>query len=127
MPLVKALFWLVILILLLPADAQDQKSVFRTAETAVRDMGAFCSRNPTVCERGWEAWDTFSRKAEFGAKMVLSLFDGSRDWQNSPSDPKQQQTSGGLWYKMFAGGVAANTLTPTDLEPDWRGPAGGAP
>ena len=71
--LLRAAFWLIILILLLPSDAKQQNDVYGTAEAAVKDVSAFCERNPMVCEKGRDALDVFMQKAEYGAQMLMGF------------------------------------------------------
>ena len=43
--LIRAAFWLMILILLLPSDDKQRSEVYGTAEAAVKDVSGFCERN----------------------------------------------------------------------------------
>ena len=72
--LIRTAFWLSLLILLLPTDEQDQRVVYGNAETAIKDLRSFCTRNPDVCEASKSAANTFSKKAQFGAKMLVEFF-----------------------------------------------------
>ncbi len=71
--LLRTAFWLAIIVLLLPTDAQQQSQVYGTAEAAVKDVTSFCSRNPSVCEKGKDAFSVFVHKAQFGAQMVIGF------------------------------------------------------
>jgi hypothetical protein len=50
--LIRAAFWLMILILLLPSDDKQRSEVYGTAEAAVKDVTGFCERNPEPCAKG---------------------------------------------------------------------------
>ena len=74
--LLRTIFWLVVLVLLLPTNEQQQSQVYGTAQTAVKDVSGFCERNPTVCSTGKDAFDVFVHKARFGAEMLMSFVKG---------------------------------------------------
>lgn len=71
--LLRTIFWLVVLVLLLPTNEQQQSQVYGTAQAAVKDVSGFCERNPTVCATGKDAFDVFVHKAQFGAEMLMSF------------------------------------------------------
>ena len=50
--LIRTVFWLVILVLLLPTNERQQSEVYGTAQAAVKDVSGFCERNPSVCATG---------------------------------------------------------------------------
>ena len=74
--LLRTIFWLVVLVLLLPTNEQQQSQVYGTAQAAVKDVSGFCERNPTVCSTGKDAFDVFVHKARFGAEMLMSFVKG---------------------------------------------------
>lgn len=74
--LIRTVFWLVILVLLLPTNEQQQSQVYGTAEAAVKDVSGFCERNPSVCATGKDAFAVFMHKARFGAEMLMSFVKG---------------------------------------------------
>ena len=74
--LIRTVFWLVILVLLLPTNAQQQNQVYGTAQAAVKDVSGFCERNPSVCATGKDAFAVFMQKARFGAEMVMGFVKG---------------------------------------------------
>ena len=71
--LIRTAFWLMILVLLLPTDEKQQSQVYGTAEAAVKDVTGFCDRNPSVCEKGKDAFDVFVHKAQFGAQIIMGF------------------------------------------------------
>src|SRR6476620_4960611 len=75
--LIRTVFWLVILVLLLPTNEQQQGEVYGTAQAAVKDVSGFCERNPSVCATGKDAFAVFMQKARFGAEMVMGFVKGS--------------------------------------------------
>ena len=74
--LIRTVFWLVILVLLLPTNEQQQSEVYGTAQAAVKDVSGFCERNPSVCATGKDAFAVFMHKARFGAEMLMSFVKG---------------------------------------------------
>jgi hypothetical protein len=74
--LIRTVFWLIILVLLLPTNAQQQSQVYGTAQAAVKDVSGFCERNPSVCATGKEAFEVFVQKARFGAEMLIGFVKG---------------------------------------------------
>jgi hypothetical protein len=74
--LLRTIFWLVVLVLLLPTNEQQQSQVYGTAQAAVKDVSGFCERNPTVCATGKDAFDVFVHKARFGAEILMSFVKG---------------------------------------------------
>jgi hypothetical protein len=74
--LIRTVFWLVILILLLPTNERQQSEVYGTAQAAVKDVSGFCERNPSVCATGKDAFAVFMHKARFGAEMLMSFVKG---------------------------------------------------
>ena len=74
--LIRTVFWLIILVLLLPTNAQQQSEVYGTAQAAVKDVSGFCERNPSVCATGKDAFAVFMQKAHFGAEVLMSFVKG---------------------------------------------------
>ena len=74
--LLRTIFWLVILVLLLPTNERQQSQVYGTAQAAVKDVSGFCERNPNVCATGKDAFDVFVHKARFGAEMLMDFVKG---------------------------------------------------
>lgn len=108
--LIRAAFWLSIVIMFIPADPQSNTpaprvTMFETlgaAQAVVADFSHFCERNPDVCVTGHAAFNVFAEKAQNGARMLYRYLD-----------------------ENFAAPEAApqeGTLTGADREPPWRGP-----
>lgn len=145
--LIKAAFWLSLLILLLPAEPAGD-TVHAIADRApapqvttgvlvdaalmtVDDFSGICERQPQVCLTGQAALDVFMRKAQYGFKMLARLAAG----ETTPAEPAlhlaPRQHEGGMLREAngpadepphAATPVSQNTLTPADLEPEWRAP-----
>jgi len=148
--LIRSVFWLVVLILLIPTDGAQQKKIYGMAQTAVADARNFCVRNPETCVSGQYAVNALVQKAQYGAQMVQALV------LNNASGFGPGQTAG-LGHTARTGQPAAisqpaatasapnnammpvpsavpieptpwvqsddqNTLSPRDLEAEWSGP-----
>lgn len=116
--MIRTAFWLSLLILLLPTDEQDQRVVYGNAEAAVRDLSTFCSRNPDVCEASKDAAATFSKKAQFGAKMLMDFFQDASANSNVGVDADRANRRPSFFRRE-----AQNTLTDEDLRPSWSVPS----
>jgi hypothetical protein len=116
MSLIRVVFWLAIIIFLLPTDDQRQAQISGTASAAFERAVTFCDRNPSTCATASELWVTFVRKAEFGmeqvARMLRDRMSGSPQRQQEASDPGQVR---------FEPVPPRGTLTSGDLAPQWRG------
>ena len=118
MSLLRLAFWLALIVLLLPTDAQKQARLSSFATTALERVTTFCDRNGRTCAIGGEFWATFLKKAEFGVRLVGDLLGaGGRQVPEPrpPPFPPREKRSG----KADPRG----TLSPSDLyHPPWRGP-----
>jgi hypothetical protein len=109
--LIRAAFWLSVVILFLPADPESNSPAprvsfiegFVAARAVAVDLSNFCERNPDVCVTGNAAFQVFAEKAQNGAKMLYRYLD------QEPSNPQPNDDQG--------------TLTGDDIVPEWQGPA----
>lgn len=120
--LIRTAFWLSLIILLLPTNEDDQRTVYGAAEAAVRDMSSFCTRNPDVCIKSRDAFELFSQKAQFGAKMVVDFVSEARSGDTPVAAGEESARN----YPAAYGKDTQNTLTSQDREPGWFGPASGS-
>lgn len=74
--LLKSVFWLVLLLLLLPTDKDQQNRIYGTAQAAMNDVAAFCTRNPQTCATGQDAFAMLVQKAKYGSDLVMGLVEG---------------------------------------------------
>jgi hypothetical protein len=118
--LIRLTFWLGVVVLLLPSDPQQQARLYTAATSAVERASTFCDRNARTCEMGAQAWSTFLKKAEFGAKLVGELLtsSGRQDDRVAVAPQPRERVSAG------ARGERHGTLLPTDLQAEWRAPPG---
>ena len=82
--LLKSVFWLVLLLLLIPTDKDQQNQIYGTAQAAMNDVAAFCTRNPQTCATGQDAFAMLVQKAKYGSDLVMGLVEG-RSAPNSSS------------------------------------------
>lgn len=90
--LIRAAFWLTVVVMLLPADPptrQDDVPVnpiqaIGAARDTVADVSNFCDRNPDACVTGTAVMDLLVRKARFGIRKATEYFDSARHEQ--PAD-----------------------------------------
>jgi len=104
--LVRAAFWLAVVVLLLPGDPNSGADAPRVTavealmatRSAVADFSGFCERNPDTCATGSTAVQVFVSKVRYGADLI----------------------SGYINHKDEA--VDRGTLRQQDTEPAWRTP-----
>ena len=109
--LLRAAFWLSVVVILLPADPRPatrrrgspHSRRWSRRARAVGDLSPFCDRNPDVCDTGGTAFQVFADKVRYGAKMIYGYFGDGK--------PASRRARG--------------TLKPDDIEPAWRDPAKG--
>lgn len=114
--LIRLAFWLGVVVLLLPTDAQQQARVYNTAVTTIERVTTFCDRNARTCTVAGEAWATFLKKAEFGARLLGDLMSSGGRQGGSDASRVPASTQG-------VDATGRGTLSSADLEPAWRGPA----
>ena len=129
--LLRTIFWLVVLVLLLPTNEQQQSQVYGTAQAAVKDVSGFCERNPTVCVTGKDAFDVFVHKARFGAEMLMSFVKGKTGFgggdAETAADPTATETPGfdsaapaeelGKQSSLDQAGIDSWSTAPVTVEP----------
>jgi Family of unknown function (DUF5330) len=127
--LIKAAFWLTIVLILLPGGEKQSNSpapqvgaadAVTAAGAAVADMRQFCSRQPEACTIGSQAAVALGQKAQTGAKMLYEFLTDRLSPQETGSVNATKTSQGSA-----SGGASLpsqHTLTPSDLAPTWRGP-----
>jgi hypothetical protein len=129
MSLLRLAFWLALIVLLLPTDAQQQARLSNSATTAMERVTTFCDRNSRTCSVGGELWATFLKKAEFGLRLVGDLLGAGGRQVPEPRRPLPPRE------RRSGKGEPRGTLPPPDLyhppapyypsdlyQPPWRGP-----
>lgn len=85
--LVRAAFWLTLILLILPVDREaagisDGPGALETlgaVQSVVSDMRGFCARNPHTCDTGAATFDVLRQKAVYSAGMV-------QGWLSEPNE-----------------------------------------
>ncbi|MFZ1886044.1 MAG: DUF5330 domain-containing protein [Rhodoplanes sp.] len=122
--LLRIAFWFGLVLLLLPTSRSSDSSGEQTkavdpldaasaATATFSDMRQFCTRQPEACAVGAQVAAAAGQRAQVGAKMLYEFL--SEKIVSAESDS--------------AAGAAAkgsrDTLTHSDLVPNWRGPGKG--
>jgi Family of unknown function (DUF5330) len=122
--LVRILFWLSVVIALLPITPSREETsasqlgatdVLAAASAAVSDIRQFCVRQPDACVAGSQAIAQFAQKAETGAKFLYQFLSERKVSDQLPVTTKSPN-------KSSTGQLSSSTLTPTDLAAPWHGP-----
>jgi hypothetical protein len=143
--LLRMTFWLMVVLAVVPIfaarDAQpnqppaDSKfsagDAFTVATETVSDLSQFCTRRPEACAAGAEALAAVGSNAQQGAKIVLRYLTGKSTAENSTTrDSREGSVKPVRVIPVKAAGpggaqMSRETLLPTDLGPQWRGPTPG--
>jgi hypothetical protein len=124
--LLRAAFWLSIVILLLPGGPSHEKGgpqigasdAVSAASATVTDLRQFCNRQPDACAVGSQAFNEFGHKAQASFKWLYeTLNERFGQDQNTSSVAGPDRAAG-----MSALKPNQQTLTPTDVAPPWRSP-----
>ncbi len=103
MLLIRGAFWIGVAVMLLPTEERNQAKLMSTVSSTAERVITFCDRNPVACRKGQEYWAIFTKKAEFGARMVMDVAN-ERSRRNN-ADPQ------------FAVAKPEVTASPLRLEP----------
>jgi hypothetical protein len=124
MSLLRLAFWLALLVLLLPTDAQQQARFSNFANNAFGRLTTFCDRNGRTCEVGSDVWGTFLKKAEFGVRLMGDLLGAGGRQVPEPAAPAPGSSREPPRDRRTGTADPRGTLSPPDLyQPPWRGPA----
>lgn len=135
MSLTRLVFILAVVVIVLPTDQEEQQRLYDKVTGTTAWAMTFCERNGATCTAAGEAWTTFVKKAEFGAKLAGEMLrkhvmKGEREGEvapasYSPGSPPPQR----LGYDMYEPRPldSRGTLTERDRAPTWRGALAGQP
>jgi Family of unknown function (DUF5330) len=105
-----------------PAGPSNFAYLAAAAET-VADMRSFCQRNPNVCVTVGAVAQTVEGKAKYSAKLIYEWADDAKSAEKQDVvvavDPIQTSAPP---QKNVDLKVSQNTLTLTDLLPEWKKP-----
>jgi Family of unknown function (DUF5330) len=125
--LLRMAFWLGLVLVLMPREKTPESGklpqigaseAVSAATAAVSDMGQFCKRQPAACEVGGQAATVLGQRAQDGAKKLYQIITDKKS-------PDHTGSIGGIDDAgMAAVAAPRDTLTPDDLQVEWRPPAG---
>src|SRR3954447_24777749 len=123
--LLRMAFWLGLVLVLLPREKTPDSEklpqigaseAVSAATAAVSDMGQFCKRQPAACEVGGQAATVIGQRAQDGARKLYQIITDKKS-------PDHTGSIGGVENVEAATGPAPReTLTPDDLNVEWRLP-----
>jgi hypothetical protein len=121
--LFRIMFWLGVVLILLPSGGSQPKSnslvsasdALSAAKATVTDARSFCDRQPEACTIGSQAALVLGHRAQAGAKMLY-------DYLNEHFGEDDGGVARGGTGKTMAQSASRDTLVPTDLAAAWRGP-----
>jgi hypothetical protein len=130
--LLKAGFWLGLVLVLLPSGGTKSATQVSAAEAvsaasaAVSDMSQFCSRQPAACDVGGQAAVAIGHRAQAGAKMIFDFLNERSSASGERSSNADNGTTGSIGNAAKTVPVATtpsqDTLRPADVSPAWRDP-----
>jgi hypothetical protein len=123
--LLRAAFWLTVVLALLPSGGMKTQSAgsqigaieaMSAATAAVSDMRGFCTRQPDACTVGAHAAIAFGERAQAGAKMVYEMVTehNASNTTGSVDQPSLKAQSEAL--------NSQDTLKQGDIDANWRSP-----
>ena len=123
--LLRLVFWVGLVLVLLPRDktpASDKQPQLGASEAvtaataAVSDMSQFCKRQPAACEVGGQAATVIGQRAQAGARKLFQIITDKRA-------PDHTGSIGGIESAdaVLAEAAPHDTLTPDDMQLEWRG------
>ena len=107
--IIRTVFWLGIVVLLLPSDKAGQQRLTHAASEAYQRAATFCDRNGPTCVKAYEAWAAFKAKAAFGVELVGDVV-----------FEKEKAPARAVLEERKPRPLVRDTLRPADLEPTWR-------
>ncbi len=118
--LMRMAFWLGLVLVLLPREKTPESEklpqvgaseAVSAATAAVSDMSQFCKRQPAACEVGGQAATVIGHRAQEGARKLYQII----------TDKKSPDHTGSIGGAAM-GATPGDTLSPDDLQAEWRGP-----
>src|SRR5258705_13296942 len=120
--LFRIVFWLGLLVLVLPTDERQQARLYETTVATVERLATFCERNGKACAAGAEFWSTFVKKAEFAARVTVDLITSRGQRPEGGVAASSPRPTGAPAAEPRPSPAPRNTLSREDPAPAWRGP-----
>jgi hypothetical protein len=99
--LLRAIFWLTLVVAFIPANPEDLKDGQRTVSTSetivaaqalLSDLSSFCERNTQACGTGKELFAQLGAKAKTGARHVYRYLDENAAQDTKPGESNSTGT-----------------------------------
>ena len=136
--LLRLVFWIGLVLVLLPRDKTPESDkqpqlgaseAVSAATAAVSDMGQFCKRQPAACEVGGQAATVIGQRAQAGARKLYQIIIDKRsdtDSKRPDTDKRAPDHTGSIGGMENAETTLVeasprDTLTPDDMQVEWRG------
>jgi len=122
--LLRMAFWLGLVLVLLPREKSPESEklpqvgaseAVSAATAAVSDMSQFCKRQPAACEVGGQAATVLGQRAQDGARKLYRIITDKHAPDHTGSIDGLEDTDASL------ADAPRDTLTPNDLQAEWRG------
>ncbi len=136
--LLRMMFWMAVVVMLIPTGEGQMVKVSATdapaitvdgaigaAAATVSDMAGFCGRNADVCKTGEAAFEMFLAKAENAARLAYRLVAETRG-SSGEIDADSAVPTRDAAHDGAAPPISGDTLTAGDREPEWLWPTSGA-
>ena len=130
--LLRMAFWLGLVLVLLPRDKTPEtdklpqigaSEAISAATAAISDMSQFCKRQPAACEVGGQAATVIGQRAQDGARKLYQIITDKKPPEADKKAPDHTGSIGGIESTdaQLADLAPRDTLTPDDLQAEWRG------
>ncbi len=125
--MLKKLLLLAAIVAIIPLKQENQAELYKVAKSTVADISGFCQRNPGVCQKSHEVFDTLATKAEAGARMMIEIArnptaeSGDRIADLLKSPPHRVPASASQSARLST--TMATTISPTPARSNERFPA----
>ena len=122
--LLRMAFWLGLVLVLLPREKSPESEklpqvgaseAVSAATAAVSDMSQICKRQPAACEVGGQAATVIGQRAQDGARKLYQIITDKHAPDHTGSIDGLENTDASL------ADAPRDTLTPNDLQAEWRG------
>lgn len=124
--ILRTLFWLSLVVLVLPTDAGQQERFGKNLNAARQYAFSFCDRNAATCETGARYWQLFKKKADYGLQLAIGLIIGAPESSEEPAEmaaARNARPSRHLDYPQRRSLMPSrDTLRRDDRAAPWRGP-----